>query len=285
MMKPAMIKLALIKNPPPSRAPFARIYRVTLPVVLAAILATLAAAAYAQTDAQDNAPAEHILLDAQRIAQLPVGRPQPIEQIARGQWGYVEFDPDKIATPAQYEIVPDDFNSDESGDDESSYALKVTAINGASLFFLRFESPIDLRETPVLTFDWRVDRAPTAGPPEDTKDGDDFAFRIYLTRGGKVRSQTLNLVRARDKPIGATWPSPYKLYDNFFHKVRMRAFANATSPNGVWRTQQLNIAQTWREVFATAPVIDGVGFMADSDNAGGAVVARFRRIRLSAGAE
>ncbi len=214
--------------------------------------------------------AERVLLNSQIIADLPIERPQSLDELVSGKWGYAIFDPRKVSTPTRYEII-----SDQGG-----YALQATAVGGASFFYLKFEEPLDLSATPFLVFDWRVDESPTRGPPEDTRDGDDFAFRIYLSAGGKLSSKTLNLVRAREKAIGVLWPSPYKRYNNFLHRVQIRAFANADAENGVWHRQTINVAAWWREIFATDPIIDGIGLMADSDNAGGRVVARFREIKL-----
>ncbi len=219
--------------------------------------------------------AERVLLDSQIIANLPIDRPQSLDEIARGKWGYAIFDPDKVPAPTRYEIVPD----------QGRHALQATAMGGASFFYLKFETPLDLSATPFLIFDWRVDESPTNGPPEDSRDGDDFAFRIYLSAGGKLSSRTLNLVRAREKAVGALWPSPYKRYNNFLHRVQIRAFANADAENGIWHRQAINVAAWWREIFATDPIIDGIGLMADSDNAGGKVVARFRKIKLAESAD
>ena len=216
--------------------------------------------------------AERVLLDSTRIAALPIGQPQAIADIRPGHWGYAEFNRKKIARPTQYEIIAD----------ADGYALRAVADGGASLFYLRFAEPIDLRDTPLLEFDWRVDAAPRNGPPEDDKRGDDFAFRLYLFAGNQLHSKTLNLVRARDKAVGATWPSPYRRYNNPLHQVRMRAFANANASNGVWRRETIDVDKTWREIFTGQPLVDGIGLMTDSDNAGGKMIAQFRLIKLTA---
>lgn len=218
---------------------------------------------------------ERVLLNSQIIAELPIDHPQSLDEIAPEKWGYAVFDPEKVPAPTRYEIV-----SDQSG-----HALQATAVDSASFFYLKFEAPLDLSITPFLIFDWRVDESPINGPPEDIRDGDDFAFRIYLSAGGKLRSKTLNLVRAREKAVGALWPSPYRRYNNFLHRVQIRAFANADAENGIWHRQAINVAAWWREIFATDPIIDGIGLMADSDNAGGTVVARFREIKLTESAD
>lgn len=214
---------------------------------------------------------ERVLLDSEIIAGLPIDRPLGDDDPAPGEWTYQTFDPKKVPAQTRYEI----------DEDENGAFLRATSEGGASLFFLRFAEPVDLEETPFLIFDWRIDEAPTAGPEESSKEGDDFAFRIYLARGGWGSSKTLNIVRSRALALGETWPSPYGLYDNFLHKVRMRSFAVGDG-DGQWRRATVNVAEWWRDIFGSAPVIEGVGFMADSDNAGGRVVARFREIKLAA---
>ena len=232
------------------------------------LCATAAAAILPVAPAQAE---ERVLLDSEIIARLPIESPLGDADPAPGVWTYQTFDPKKVPAPTRYEI----------GEDEGGRFLRATSDGGASLFFLKFAEPVNLEETPFLIFDWRIDEAPTAGPEESTKEGDDFAFRIYLSRGGWTSSKTLNIVRSRALAVGETWPSPYGLYDNFLHKVRMRSFAAADGDDGQWRRASVNVAEWWRDIFGSDPVIEGVGFMADSDNAGGRVVTRFREIKLA----
>ena len=207
---------------------------------------------------------ERVLLDSQIIANLPIDHPQLINEIVHGKWSYAIFDPEKVPVPTRYEIVSD----------QGRHALQATAVGGASFFYLKFEAPLDLNAATFLIFDWRIDESPIHGPPEDTKDGDDFAFRIYLSAGGKLRSKMLNLVRAREKAVGTLWPSPYKRYNNFLRRVQIRAFVNADTENDIWHRQAVNVATWWREIFATDPII-----------VGGVEVARFREIKLAENAD
>ena len=211
-----------------------------------------------------------ILLNSQIIADLPIDRPLgEDEEKEPGKWSYLIFDPDEVPAPVRYEIVEDR---------EKGRVLRASAEGGASLFYMLFKDPINLDDTPFLTFDWRIDEAPASGPDETEKSGDDFAFRIYLLSGGFFSSNTLNLVRAREKSVGSTWDSPYAI---FLHKVKMHTFANAEQPIGKWRRETINVADLWRKTFDDDPQVHSVGFMADSDNAGGKVVAFFREIKLS----
>ncbi len=50
---------------------------------------------------------ERVLLDSQIIANLPIDRPQSLDEIAHGKWGYAIFDPEKVPVSTRYKIVSD----------------------------------------------------------------------------------------------------------------------------------------------------------------------------------
>lgn len=76
---------------------------------------------------------------------------------------------------------------------------------------LVFEDEIDLNETPILHWSWRVDGV-YPGIIETTKAGDDYPARIYVIHDGgllKWRSRAVNYVWSNSQPVGDTWPNAF----------------------------------------------------------------------------
>ena len=71
---------------------------------------------------------------------------------------------------------------------------------------------IDLKETPVLEWEWRVDRT-FAGLDESRKSGDDYAARLYAVDEHPFfpwRARSINYVWASEKAQGSHWANPYQ---------------------------------------------------------------------------
>ena len=87
--------------------------------------------------------------------------------------------------------------------------VRATSRGSASGLYLRRR--IDLDETPILRWTWRVDG--TLGDiDERTRAGDDYSARVYVIHSHSVflwRTRAVNYVWASTRVPGETWPNAY----------------------------------------------------------------------------
>jgi hypothetical protein len=134
----------------------------------------------------------------------------------------------------------------------------------ASALFHRAD--IDLTETPVMEWSWRVD-ATLAGIDETSTSGDDFPARLYVVAQRRIlrwRPIAINYVWAHEKPEGADWPNPYS------PQVRMVSVrSGAPMREGRWFTERRNVREDIRRFHGReVTVLGGVAVMTDCDDTG-----------------
>ena len=138
---------------------------------------------------------------------------------------------------------------------------------------------VDLIQTPFLNWSWRIEKA---HPPleEKTKNGDDYAARIYIVvDGGLFFWQTiaLNYVWSSSQPPGSFWPSSYA-GDN----VMLMALRSKEHHLSTWYREKRNVYKDFKMLFGKEIYhIDAVAIMTDSDNSGGEVRAYYGDIYFS----
>lgn len=139
------------------------------------------------------------------------------------------------------------------------------------------DTPVDLTQTPVIEWRWRVDTLPGDAPDETTRWGDDFAARLYVVRDGGLllwRTRALNYVWADRIPAGQDWPNP------FAEQAHMIALRSADD-TGAWRTERRNVREDFRRFHGLdLASIDGVAIMTDCDNRSGTAQAWYGTIRF-----
>ena len=168
--------------------------------------------------------------------------------------------------------------------DPSTGSDVVAAVADDSAAGLIHRVQVDLAQTPILRWRWKVDRVLDGGDAR-TKQGDDYPARIYLTfepkssslslfergalrlaRGiyGDVPSRAINYIWASRLPLGEHVDSPY--VGGF---VKLLAVESGDEFAGEWRTAERDVAADYRELFGgeVAPVV-GVALMTDSDDTG-----------------
>lgn len=139
---------------------------------------------------------------------------------------------------------------------------------------------VDLAETPLLRWRWRVEEALAPGD-ERSKDGDDFAARVYVTfafeperaslleraarrlgaavYGEEVPGSSLNYVWSSAEPVGAHWPNPFT--------ASSRMIVAASGAASAWRTAEVDLLADYERSFghpAPAPLF--LALMTDTDN-------------------
>ncbi len=141
--------------------------------------------------------------------------------------------------------------------------LEADSVSSASSLYL--ERKIDLSETPVLEWSWRIDKPPGV-TNERTKDGDDFAARVYVVAPGEGLfglPLSISYVWAGRAKVGEFWPNP------FTSRVMMFALDSGDASAGAWRTHRRDVRADFLRLFGRkVDRLEGVAIMTDSDNSG-----------------
>lgn len=155
--------------------------------------------------------------------------------------------------------------------------LQARSNNSASGRFKRVR--IDLDDTPVLHWSWRVNNL-LSNVDERTKAGDDYPARLYVVFSGGLffwRTRAINYVWSSNQPVGTTW-------DNAFTgNAKMIAVESGDTWLGEWVGVERNVATDYRRLFGQEPgMVDAVAIMSDTDNSNQQATAWYGDIWFSA---
>jgi hypothetical protein len=212
--------------------------------------------------------------------QVPPGGPLPVP----APWQLIRFD-QQIA-PSQFQLR----------NWEGVAALEVTA--NASMALLARPLTVDLQQTPMLCWRWRVD-APLLTADMATKAGDDYAARLYLafslpsselslaTRaklllarslyGQQVPDAALNYVWDNRYPIGTLRPNAYT------ERAQMWVLRSGAADAGGWVNEHRDVLADAQQAFATRQVqVRLLALTADTDNTGEQAHAGFAEVHFVA---
>ncbi|WP_156255318.1 DUF3047 domain-containing protein [Sandarakinorhabdus oryzae] len=143
----------------------------------------------------------------------------------------------------------------------------VTGVEGSanqSMALLGRAIAVDLAATPILCWRWRIE-APVAGADMMTKQGDDYAARVYvgfdipdrqlglgtkfklsLARrlfSGPIPDAALNYVWDANHPVGTSVPNAYT------DRAQMVVMQSGTANAGRWVEQRVNLARDFARAF------------------------------------
>ena len=119
--------------------------------------------------------------------------------------------------------------------------------------------PVDLEETPLLSWRWRVPRT-LPDLDQQTRKGDDFPTRMYVVAQKGIGLRTLVYIWAHS-PADKPWANPF---DRNTIMVPLRH-----GPGGKWQRESVNVrADLARHFNLDEPTELGIGFMTDGDNSG-----------------
>ncbi len=145
---------------------------------------------------------------------------------------------------------------------DNETVLEATSNSSAS--GLVMERTIDLDRTPILVWRWRVEKPVQSPADEQSKNGDDFAVRVYFIvpgRGFLAFPDSVSYVWSRSQSVGVSWKNPYT------DKVRMIAVDSGTQHAGAWRVHRRNMREDFRRLFARdTSEISHIAIMTDTDN-------------------
>ena len=139
----------------------------------------------------------------------------------------------------------------------------LEAVSKAAASGLVLERKIDVTKTPVLIWRWRIER-PVNPPDELSKEGDDFAVRVYFLAPGAgwlSFPDSVVYVWASRQPEGSAWPNPYT------KKAHMVAVDSGARHAGQWRIHRRNMREDFRRYFGRdITEITHIAIMTDTDN-------------------
>jgi len=185
-----------------------------------------------------------------------------------------------VFTPADIiDWAPHSFTGDTdyalSPTDEGEVLVADCREGTASGLFYR--ESIDLTQTPVIEWRWRVLDPISAGDPE-TKAGDDYAARIYAVDEHAIlrwRTRALNYVSTTRQPKGADWANRYA------SQARMIAVDNAGGQADGWQTHRRNLREDFQRFHdREVDTIEALAIMTDCDDTGETARAQYGTIRL-----
>ncbi len=158
------------------------------------------------------------------------------------------------------------------------FILKAEADNSAS--GLAIKTHIDLHQTPWLNWRWKVSSNIPGQIDETSKQGDDYAARVYLIvdKGLQFwRTRAINYVWAKKQVPGDFWPNPFA-----GKKAMMLALRNDSAPAQVWVREKRNVCEDLNTVFGEhIRYIDAIAIMTDTDNTGGSASAYYSDMYFS----
>ena len=128
-----------------------------------------------------------------------------------------------------------------------------------------------------LKWHWKVADT-VAGGNEKTKQGDDYAARVYVVFPGRFfwQMRALNYVWANKLPKGEFAPNA------FTANAILLAVESGPGRAGQWVTEQRDILADFRKVFGEDPPAAGaIAIMTDTDNTGAEATAWYGDIVLS----
>lgn len=168
-------------------------------------------------------------------------------------------------------------------------AVEATAVKSMALLGRKLD--VDLEKTPVLCWRWRID-APLASADLNTKAGDDYAARVYITFavppealgfatrtklslarsiwGPSVPDAAINYVWDNKHPVGTLKPNAYT------DRAQMLVVESGAGKAGRWVVERRNVRDDFRRAFGDLPgKPNGLAIASDTDNTGESARAGF----------
>ena len=192
----------------------------------------------------------------------------------------------KKTKPTQYDLV------------ESDGVNVVRAITNNTASGLIKRVDIDVESHPMLNWGWKISNTLEKGDVT-SKNGDDFAARIYVTfdydikklpLGERLKYRALRLLGYKDIPIRALnyyWankaPTGTVTSNAYTNWVKMIAVRDTSDPLNTWQEESRDIYADYEMAFGEPPGrITGIAIMSDTDNTGESAMAYFSDIAFEA---
>jgi hypothetical protein len=139
------------------------------------------------------------------------------------------------------------------------------------------EVKLDLAKYPLLRWSWRIE-ATVANGDERTRQGDDYAARVYVVFPHVLfwRTRAINYIWANQLAKGRHLPNAFSA------GAMMVAVESGDELAGRWLSEERDVVQDFRLLFGEdPPPLGAVAIMTDTDNTGGRAVAYYGDISLA----
>lgn len=159
-------------------------------------------------------------------------------------------------------------------DDNGNRVLQADSRGTASGLVRKID--LDPRETPILTWRWKVAGTIAQGD-ERTKAGDDYAARVYVIfpHWFFPKTRTLNYIWANRLPQGEFLPNAYT------GNAMMVAVRSGSEQAGQWLSERRDIVADYRRAFGEEPPrIGAIAVMTDTDGTGSTAMAWYDDLAL-----
>ena len=192
--------------------------------------------------------------------------------------------------------TPDEWRSISFADIDTRTQYDLVQVNGETVVRARSdggaaglatEQRIDLTEYPILEWRWKVEGIVEDGNAR-TKDGDDYAARIYVTfdyndlgfldRAKLTALRALGYDEIPTRALNYVWANQverHTILENAYTDWVMMVAVQSGEPNtGTWITERRNVLQDYRAAFGgDPPPVNGLAIMTDTDNTNGEATA------------
>lgn len=155
----------------------------------------------------------------------------------------------------------------------------LQARSNASASGLYWNQKIDLQRYPFLNWRWRIEKR-LHGLNETTKQGDDFAGRVYAVVDGGLfiwNSNVINYVWSSNSEKLSHWPNPFAPKNEI-----MIALRGNDDNLSIWHTEKRNLQKDFKTFFGKdVRYIDAIALMTDTDNSGKSALTYYGDIYFS----
>lgn len=164
---------------------------------------------------------------------------------------------------------------------ETSHGTAVRAVceNGTASGLI-YTNGVDLSETPVIEWRWRVIDAVETGDPR-RRSGDDYAARLYAVDENALlrwRTRAINYVSSTRARPGAQWPNAFA---GQAQMVVVDSLDGSRTAKDGWRVHRRNLREDFEQLHGrSVNRINALALMTDCDNTGNRAEALYGTIRL-----
>lgn len=182
-------------------------------------------------------------------------------------------------------------------DDEGRTVLEIRSRNSAGAAIHRVREPA---QGARLSWRWKVDRV-VASADMETRDGDDFAARVYvffdvpiqaIPLADRVKVRLARWLYGQELPTAAlcyVWDNKHApgtaRWSPYTNRVRVIVLESGAADAGKWREARRDVGADFRAAFGAQwkgplPAVSGVAVGNDTDQTGEAATAWFGDVRL-----
>lgn len=180
-------------------------------------------------------------------------------------------------------------------EDGSNWFLEAESKESASAIYK--ELRLDIKKTPILRWRWKIDHTLKKGD-ERTRDGDDYAGRVYVTfqyepekssfydRVKRAVAEKVFGIALPGNTVNYIWanklPKDEAAYNPYTDQVVMIAVESGNRLSGQWVSEERDVYADYRRFFnEDPPEATGIVIMTDTDNTRESTVAFYDEISFT----